>query len=445
MNEEKIIKKLSGYDDFKCIADSCKFTCCEGWDIDIDKDTYEKWKNNKEDSKYLLNNVKVREVNGEKLYFINKDTFEACSFLDCKGLCNIVKCKGEEYLSKTCSTFPRISNEFEYRKELSLSCSCPEVVEILDNIDSEIIINQLEKINKEDIPLELKLRDTLINIMYEEGFSLEEKLLLGFEMLLNILENESYTSEDIFLDELEKYSNIEYIKEVIYLYNEIKINKGESLEEVNSLFLDIIENYKSISNLKCVLERVSDFAENTNINLLSEKWEKYKESFKEFEDLLKKCIISKIFSNCTREVKTYEKYQRIVEYGYTLNYDEFSRGISENETEEEIQKFVYDVLDMFRGLIFSFGNLDDKEGLTIEDVRYQGFDCNEEYEYYKYANFILEDLKIYQESYEVSKSFLNSHCNKVQEYRRMLEVFKKYPVESRTILSANQIKEILNA
>lgn len=208
MNEEKIIKKLSGYDDFKCISDSCKFTCCEGWDIDIDKDTYEKWKNNKEDSKYLLNNVKVKEVNGEKLYFINKDTFEACSFLDCKGLCNIVKCKGEEYLSKTCSTFPRISNEFEYRKELSLSCSCPEVVEILDNIDSEIIINQLEKINKEDTPLELKLRDTLINIMYEEGFSLEEKLLLGFEMLLNILENESYTSEDIFLDELEKYSNI---------------------------------------------------------------------------------------------------------------------------------------------------------------------------------------------------------------------------------------------
>lgn len=43
-------------------------------------------------------------------------------------------------------------------------------MEILDNIDSEIIINQLEKINKEDIPLELKLRDTLINIMYEEDF-----------------------------------------------------------------------------------------------------------------------------------------------------------------------------------------------------------------------------------------------------------------------------------
>ena len=73
-------------------------------------------------------------------------------------------------------------------------------------------------------------------------------------MLLNILENESYTSEDILLDELEKYSDIEYIKEVVYLYNEIKINKGESLEEVNSLFLDMVENYKSISNLKCVLE-----------------------------------------------------------------------------------------------------------------------------------------------------------------------------------------------
>ena len=71
--------------------------------------------------------------------------------------------------------------------------------------------------------------------MYEEGFSLEEKLLLGFEMLLNILENESYTSEDIFLDELEKYSNIEYIKEVIYLYNEIKIKTYKTILQSHNL------------------------------------------------------------------------------------------------------------------------------------------------------------------------------------------------------------------
>lgn len=298
MNEEIIVKKLLGYDDFKCTADKCKFTCCEGWDIDIDNDTYEKWKNHKEDSEYLLNNVKIKNVNGENGYFINKETFESCLFLDCKGLCNIVKNKGEEYLSKTCSIFPRISNDFEEMKEFSLSCSCPEVIEILDNMDSKSLIDQVKEINAKDLLLELKLRERLINIISEDGFSLEEKLLLAFDMLLNILENESYTSEESFLYELEKYSDREYIEEVIHLYDGIDVDRVESLDEMNSLLLDIIENYKKISNLKPILEKLSYTAENTNIVLLSEKWDSYKDEVKEFKSLFEKCIVSKIFSNC---------------------------------------------------------------------------------------------------------------------------------------------------
>lgn len=42
MNKEINIFKVSNYDKFKCIADKYKFTCCEGWDISIDTNTYNK-------------------------------------------------------------------------------------------------------------------------------------------------------------------------------------------------------------------------------------------------------------------------------------------------------------------------------------------------------------------------------------------------------------------
>lgn len=297
MDKEKTIFKISGYNDFKCTANKCKFTCCEGWDINIDKDTYEKWKKDEKDSNYLLKGVKIKECNGKKGYFINKETFEKCPFLDCEGLCNIVKGHGEEYLSKTCHSFPRIKNDFESKMELSLSCACPEVIEILDKIEGKILMETEGRNNKDDL-LELKIRETLIDIVSEEEFSLDERLLIGFDMLLNILEDESYTSEESLLEELEKYSDNEYRKEVAYVYNEIELNRVDSLVEINSLFLDIVENYREVSNLKDILENLSNFAKGANMESLSEKWEDYKEKFKEFNGILEKCIISKIYSNC---------------------------------------------------------------------------------------------------------------------------------------------------
>ncbi|HAT4308248.1 TPA: lysine-N-methylase [Clostridium perfringens] len=298
MNKEINMLKISGYNDFKCTANKCKFTCCEGWDINIDKDTYEKWKKDEKNSTYLLNGVKTKECNSKEEYFIKKETFEKCPFLDGEGLCNIVKSHGEGYLSKTCHSFPRMNNNFGHKRELSLSCACPEVVEILDKIHEKIGMEPESSNDEEEDLLELKIRESLIDIVSEEEFSLDERLLIGFDMLLNILEDESYTSEESLLEELEKYSDNEYRKEVAYVYNEIELNRVDSLLEINSLFLDMVENYREVSNLKCILEEISNFAEEANMESLSEEWKEYKENFKEFHKLLEKCIVSKIYSNC---------------------------------------------------------------------------------------------------------------------------------------------------
>ena len=298
MNNEIEILKITNYDNFKCIADKCKFTCCEGWDIAVDNDTYHKWQDNKCD--YILNNVILKKCENKKEYFINKEINKTCPLLDDEGLCEIVKNNGEDYLSLTCHSFPRIKNVFENKKELSLSCACPEVVEIISKISNKI--NLLDKNNNalDEELLELKIRETIIKIINENNASLDYKLIISFQMMLNILENEEIT-EEILLKELKRFKDKEYIKELIEMYEEVELDTYESIEEINNLFLDIIENYKSVSGLEVLLNDISDFAEEVDIASLTERWKEFKIVFEEYNNLIENCIISKVLSSCVSD------------------------------------------------------------------------------------------------------------------------------------------------
>ncbi|WP_338631419.1 flagellin lysine-N-methylase [Clostridium baratii] len=298
MSKEINIFKVSNYDKFKCIADKCKFTCCVGWDINIDTNTYNKWTKVNNDSEYFLSNVKLKKCENKDMYFINKENHEACPFLDKQGLCYVVKNHGEEYLSSTCHMFPRIENVFNNRKELSLSCSCPDVVEIISNMGGKINIYPEDSTNFENDQLELKIREVLIDIIQQENLGLQYKLIIGFEMVVSILENESFSREDILLEELEKYRDRNYIKNLASTYKEIGLNIDDSIEEINNLFLDIIENYKEVSMFDNILSDISSFSEEVEIESISAKWNSYKESFNKYNDLIENCIVSKVLSNC---------------------------------------------------------------------------------------------------------------------------------------------------
>ena len=75
--------KIQNYDNFKCIADKCKFTCCAGWDVNVDDNTYNKWR--KCDKSYILKNIIKIDDEDEEQYFVNKETQDVCPFLDKKG------------------------------------------------------------------------------------------------------------------------------------------------------------------------------------------------------------------------------------------------------------------------------------------------------------------------------------------------------------------------
>lgn len=326
--------KISNYDKFKCTADKCKFTCCEGWDISVDDNTYDNWKNDK--SNNILNNVKIKRYEGKDEYFINKKTNEVCPLLDSHGLCNIVKDHGENYLSLTCQMFPRIENIFEDRRELSLSCSCPEVLELIGSETGKINMTSESHNNLESNALEIKVRETIINIMQQENFLLENKLIISFQMLSTILEKENL-GEHALLKELEKYENSNYVKELIDMYKGIKINTNDSVEEVNNLFLDIIENYKEVSIFNILLKDIANFAENAKIKKLSSKWNDYKSLFEQYSDFVENCIISKIFSNCISDdiEEMIISFQMIILEYLLLRYSLFLKYCMENKIDEE--------------------------------------------------------------------------------------------------------------
>lgn len=291
------IFKILNYDKFKCIADKCEFTCCKGWEINIDNSTYNKWKS--ENLDYLLEKVEAKDK--KEVYFINKENHEDCPFLDKQGLCDIVKNHGEEYLSLTCHTFPRIENVFDDRRELSLSCSCKEVVEIISNLNKKINLSLENYIRINDDLSELRIREALIYIMQQENISLEYKLIICFEMLLSILENESFNKKEDLLEEIEKYRDRNYIQNIILTYKNIELDIYDSIEEVNNLFLDIIENYKEIPMFNDILSDISSFAEEFEIEDIEIKWNSYKEEFNRYNDLIENIIVSKIISNCVND------------------------------------------------------------------------------------------------------------------------------------------------
>ena len=194
-NKIKNTLKINGYDKFKCIADKCKFTCCNGWDINVDINTYNKWRKNS-NLNYLLDNVRFIKSNGENTYIIKKETKGTCPLLTDKGLCNIVINHGDEYLSTTCKTFPRIENNFDEVKELTLSCACPEVINIISGMNEKTYIESNDSLSYvEDLGC-LKIRETLVNILQKQDISIDYKLIISYDMLINILDSDDLTYED---------------------------------------------------------------------------------------------------------------------------------------------------------------------------------------------------------------------------------------------------------
>jgi len=125
-------------DDFRCIGSACEDTCCQGWSVPVDEATWYKYQSLPESELRSLIHANVlrtpESANSEKspvFAIIRMSTANRCPMLSPDRLCSIQVELGEQLLSHTCHTYPRIVHSIGGTRETALTFSCPEAVRLV--------------------------------------------------------------------------------------------------------------------------------------------------------------------------------------------------------------------------------------------------------------------------------------------------------------------------
>lgn len=203
--------KPNYFDDFKCIADKCKHSCCIGWEIDIDSDTemfYSVLPG--ETGEKIRNNI---SSDNPPHFILNNNK---CPFLNEKGLCDIILKLGEDSVCEICREHPRFYNRYENFTEAGLGLCCEEVSNIILNSDSFSIIGKAEKLNKEEVVF-LEKRDKIFNILQDKTVGILnrfEKLALEFGFNFSDFSEEKVKRNFYSLERLDENWSIALVSEV---------------------------------------------------------------------------------------------------------------------------------------------------------------------------------------------------------------------------------------
>lgn len=163
---------------FSCLADKCPDTCCQGWEIQVDPKTLQRYRTEKGPLKGPLR--RWIDFSGKTLTFRDG----VCPFLE-QGLCRLQKEKGADMLCRACRRYPRHAEEYGSRREWSLSLSCPAAVELMlsQKEPIEFIERELpksarpeEEVEEEFVSVLLAVRNTAIQISQDRVLPLEVRM-----------------------------------------------------------------------------------------------------------------------------------------------------------------------------------------------------------------------------------------------------------------------------
>jgi lysine-N-methylase len=115
---------------FSCIGAACEDTCCSGWNVDIDKKTFNAYRQTHDPvlKPLLVEKVRRRRSQASDASYARielEPQTKACPILK-DNLCSVQKALGPSYLSNTCFNYPRFTRNFDGQVEQALTLSCPE-------------------------------------------------------------------------------------------------------------------------------------------------------------------------------------------------------------------------------------------------------------------------------------------------------------------------------
>lgn len=299
-------------DEFKCIGGACKDSCCQGWDIEIDKASFKSYfkvtdkEMKKRFQKCLYNNEYMSDASVDYGKVKLKEK-RKCEFLNENNLCDIFINIGENYLSNVCTCYPRILNKIDDFYEMTLDVACPTA--------AEIILNKEEGINfKED---KRNFNKYIIAGNINTKAKEHEKTVVKYfkeirDKSILIVKNRNYTISErlyilgIFLETLQEKS-INHIKDFINNFNEEEALKEYELNDTNYLL--------QTAFLKELLDKMDVFNEIDS------------EGFKEYTKILIKGLklndIKNIGNNSEFYINSYKNYVDNVVNKYSFIFENY--------------------------------------------------------------------------------------------------------------------------
>lgn len=156
----------------------------------------------------------------------------------------------------------------------------------------------------------------------------------------------------------------------------------------------------------------------------------------------------KILQNQNDNDFDYENLIKALQCGFSLHYDEVFLGLYDEELSREECLEVLDILEMYRGIIYSYNILRSAgkcSKLSDPIVKFPGFDGNNETKQLAYTQYFIMDLKRYSEINEISEGYYNSHCPMLNKYRNMLQKWNEYKsLPNRYEMNEEQILTLLS-
>ena len=283
---------------FICDSSKCNFNCCErGWNIDIDDVTYKKYL---QVAPAIAQQFKFDERKGK--YLLTK---HPCPFLTEKKLCRLQLENGEDFLSLTCKTYPRVTTYFGkfFERSLTLTCSVAaekilfqaepmkfEFVEVPGKIDGDdrmlmSIVHLEEKILWHVIEIQI----AMISILQERTLSIDQRLImLGF-----------------FLDRLDEIFSAEVFNDaalikLISAYESKKFLAEQVPRMIQSVFFDAKKFSAIMSELSDKFYGEGKFT--GAVSKIATNYEELKHFRKNFIDkhatFLENFLVNELFMNC---------------------------------------------------------------------------------------------------------------------------------------------------
>ncbi|WP_342600376.1 flagellin lysine-N-methylase [Psychrobacillus sp. FSL H8-0483] len=306
---------------FQCIGSDCEDTCCAGWKVIVDKETFQKYRETKHPlmKELLKKSVSRNRPNTSKDSYakIQMNEDGACSLLDDEGLCKVQALLGPEMLSNTCAIYPRMLNRVDETVEKSLTLSCPEATRLallnpngIDFLEEEEPANTPGFMNR-DFQTSPKhsyfwnLRIFTIQLLQDRRRSIETRLIvlgLFFQRIDALSQKEmSEHLSYIMTEYLERLGDDEFLESISQLPSNLsfQVNMGKSLIEYR-----ITDGLTSKRYLDCLQDMISGLSleEETAMEKVIEKYTNSNEIYyfpymKEHEYILENYLVNYVFKS----------------------------------------------------------------------------------------------------------------------------------------------------